>query len=98
MYDNFLIRLDEERGLCELEDIDLGDIANRGIASICLQNLETVLTKTGGVQKIIAGLAPRDYVDREHLYHFYINKNGFVQKRPVTKYAWGLVEKTLANN
>lgn len=95
IYDNFLIRLDEERGLCEIEDIDISEISNRGIASICLNNLEKVLAKSGHFSRIIAGLAPRDYEKRKHLYHFYSTKNGFIIKREVTRNTWGLVEKVL---
>ncbi|WP_240984704.1 hypothetical protein [Acididesulfobacillus acetoxydans] len=95
VYDNFLIRLDDERKLCELEDIDMGEIKNHGIASVCLKNLETVLRQTHSANRIIAGLAPRDYERRQHLYYFYQSKNGYEIRRPVSRTSWGLVEKRL---
>ncbi len=95
VYDNFLIRLDDERKLCELEDIEMGEIKNHGIASVCLKNLETVLRQTQSANRIIAGLAPRDYERRKHLYYFYHTKNGYEIKRHVTQNSWGLVEKRL---
>ncbi|KLU61232.1 hypothetical protein CEB3_c24520 [Peptococcaceae bacterium CEB3] len=95
VYDNFLIRLDDERRLCELEDIDMGEIKNHGIASVCLKNLETVLRQTHSADRIIAGLAPRDYERRQHLYYFYHSKNGYEIRRPVSQTSWGLVEKKL---
>ncbi|WP_206810735.1 hypothetical protein [Paradesulfitobacterium ferrireducens] len=95
IYDNFLIRLDDERNLCEIEDIQMQDISDRGIGSVCLKNLEKVLHHSTKVNRIIAGIAPRDYERRKHLYHFYRDKNGYRIKTAVTRNSWGLVEKIL---
>ena len=94
VHDNFLIRLDDERQLCEIEDIEMGEISNRGIASICLRNLETILLQTRSATRIIAGISPHHYSRRKHLYHFY-RKNGYQIKHEVTDMIWGLVEKPL---
>ncbi|GAB6174590.1 hypothetical protein JCM15765_40680 [Paradesulfitobacterium aromaticivorans] len=94
-YDNFLIRLDDERNLCEIEDIQMDEISDRGIGSVCLKNLETVLSKSTRINRIIAGISPRDYERRKHLYHFYRDKNGYQIKKGVTRTSWGLVEKLL---
>lgn len=94
VHDNFLIRLDDERQLCEIEDIEMGEISNRGIASICLRNLETVLKQTKSASRVIAGLSPHHYTRRKHLYHFY-SKNGYQIMHEVSDTTWGLVEKFL---
>jgi len=94
VHDNFLIRLDDERQLCEIEDIEMGEVSNRGVASICLRNLETVLIQTKSASRVIAGLSPHHYTRRKHLYHFY-RKNGYQIMHEVTDTTWGLAEKIL---
>jgi len=76
----------------ELEDINCGQFIGRGMGSVVLESLVSVL-KQIGIQKLEAGLSVVDYPRKDKLYKFYIEYNGFELVKELTENHWGRVVK-----
>jgi translation initiation factor 2 beta subunit (eIF-2beta)/eIF-5 len=78
----------------EIQDINCMNYKGRGVGTYTIRFLEEIL-KEIGINKIFAKLSPVDYKNKEKLYNFYINKNGFTLKKELTSSTSGLVEKQI---
>lgn len=79
----------------EILSIDCNGYRGRGVGTCVIQCLESVLKQIGGVEEIKAKLSTVDIAEKDRLYNFYVNKNGFHLERELTENQWGLVKKRI---
>jgi hypothetical protein len=78
----------------EIDVINCMDCRGRGIGTLVVQKLAETL-KSYDIKKIRAKMSMVDYKNKDKLYNFYINKNGFKLVNELTEDKWGLVVKDL---
>ncbi len=78
----------------EIDPIDCGKYKQRGLGTCVIQSLVNVLNNYG-IEELIAKLSTVDYCNKDDLYNFYLNKNGFDLVSELTENSWGLVVKKI---
>lgn len=76
----------------EIIDINSGKYTGRGLGTCVIQCLEKVL-KEIDINELEARLSPVDFHNKDKLYNFYINKNGFNLIDELTEHKRGRVKK-----
>jgi hypothetical protein len=77
-----------------IDPIDCYKYKGRGVGTSVIQSLVKIL-KGLNIEELRASLSTIDYHNRDKLYNFYINKNGFELIHELTEDSWGLVVKKI---